>query len=42
MYGWSSNAGYGTATHMAALQEHGATPHHRKTFAPIRDLIKAA
>jgi ribonuclease HII len=42
MYGWSSNAGYGTATHMAALQEHGATPHHRKTFAPIRDLIQAA
>ena len=37
MYGWSKNAGYGTALHMNALQTHGATIHHRKSFAPVRD-----
>jgi ribonuclease HII len=37
-YGWEKNAGYGTAFHHAALKEYGITPHHRKSFAPIRDL----
>ncbi len=42
-YGWEANAGYGTATHMGALQSFGVTPHHRKTFAPVRDaLLKKA
>lgn len=36
MYGWSKNAGYGTALHLNALREHGITAHHRKSFAPIR------
>lgn len=31
-YGWERNAGYGTAEHRAALDEHGPTPHHRRTF----------
>ena len=35
MYGWSRNAGYGTALHLAALRDHGVTGHHRKTFAPV-------
>ena len=35
-YGWERNAGYGTAQHMAALQTLGATPHHRRSFAPVR------
>lgn len=35
-YGWDKNAGYGTAQHQAALKEYGITPHHRKSFAPIR------
>ncbi len=38
-YGWERNAGYGTADHMAALQRLGPTPHHRKSFAPVRALI---
>ncbi|MGE3770048.1 MAG: ribonuclease HII [Bdellovibrionales bacterium] len=38
-YGWASNAGYGSAGHMAALQEYGATPHHRASFAPVRDAL---
>ena len=31
-YGFSRNKGYGTAEHIAALKNHGATPIHRKTF----------
>ncbi|MBY0293155.1 MAG: ribonuclease HII [Alphaproteobacteria bacterium] len=37
-YGWERNAGYGTAEHHHALKIHGITPHHRKSFAPIRNL----
>lgn len=33
-YGWDSNAGYGTKVHMAGLESHGVTPHHRLSFAP--------
>ncbi len=40
-YGWAKNAGYGTAQHRAALVERGITPHHRRTFAPIREILKA-
>lgn len=40
-YGWSGNAGYGTKTHMEALQTHGATIHHRTSFAPVARAIKA-
>lgn len=35
-YGWSSNAGYGTASHLEAIKTHGICEHHRKSFAPIR------
>lgn len=38
-FGWSSNAGYGTPEHISALTSHGPTPHHRRSFAPIRDLL---
>jgi ribonuclease HII len=38
-YGWERNKGYGTAEHMAALQEHGATPLHRRSFAPVAQLL---
>lgn len=34
-YGFSTNAGYGTAKHLSALSELGITPLHRKTFKPI-------
>lgn len=37
-YGWERNAGYGTAQHLAALRLHGATPHHRRSFAPVAQL----
>lgn len=35
-YGWERNAGYGTKEHMDALQRLGVTPHHRRSFAPVR------
>lgn len=34
-YGFASHKGYGAAIHMAALKEHGATAHHRKSYAPV-------
>lgn len=41
-YGWSRNSGYPTAEHRAALKAHGITPHHRKSFHPVREVIEAA
>ena len=35
-YGFARNKGYGTAEHMAALQELGPCPIHRQSFAPVR------
>lgn len=40
-YGWERNAGYGTAEHRRALESLGVTPHHRRSFAPIRKLLEA-
>lgn len=34
-YGWVANCGYPTAAHRAALAAFGATPHHRRGFAPV-------
>ena len=31
-YCWDRNKGYGTPEHLAALREHGPTPHHRRSF----------
>ena len=38
-YGFASHKGYGTKTHMLALKEMGASPIHRQSFKPIRDLL---
>lgn len=38
-YGWDSNMGYGTAQHLAALREHGPSPLHRRSFAPVAQLV---
>lgn len=37
-YGWDRNKGYGSAEHLAALREHGPTPLHRRSFAPVAQL----
>lgn len=38
-YGWERNAGYGVPAHRDALHRVGPCVHHRRSFAPIRDLI---
>ncbi|MEG3163635.1 ribonuclease HII [Sphingomonas sp. PB2P19] len=35
MYNWHSNKGYGCPHHLKALREHGPTPLHRRSFAPV-------
>ena len=35
-YYWDKNYGYGTKQHLKAIKNLGVTPHHRKTFSPIR------
>lgn len=37
-YGWATNHGYGTAEHLEALNRLGPTPHHRRTWAPVRQV----
>jgi ribonuclease HII len=38
-YNWKSNKGYGTAEHYDGLRVHGVTVHHRRSFAPVRNLL---
>ena len=38
-YGWETNAGYGTAVHLEALQNIGVTPHHRRSFKPVHNIL---
>ena len=39
-FAWDSNAGYGTKAHQEGLKEAGVTPHHRRSFAPIRAILQ--
>ncbi|MGQ9367204.1 ribonuclease HII [Azospirillum sp. A39] len=41
-YGWERNAGYPTADHRAALLRLGPTPHHRRSFGPVKALLATA
>ena len=38
-YGWESNVGYSTAQHFDGIHRLGVTPHHRRSFAPVRIAI---
>ncbi|MBS0564266.1 MAG: ribonuclease HII [Proteobacteria bacterium] len=38
-YGWEKNAGYPTRDHLAALQTLGVTPHHRRSFRPVHNIL---
>lgn len=38
-YGWETNAGYGTKTHLEGLKRLGVTPHHRRSFKPIHNIL---
>ena len=39
-YGFEQHKGYGTLLHRRKLQELGVTPVHRRSFAPVRQLIQ--
>jgi ribonuclease HII len=38
-YAWEKNMGYPSAAHRKALRELGATPHHRRSFAPVHNIL---
>ncbi len=38
-YGWERNRGYATPEHRAALGRFGVTPHHRRSFAPVFEVL---
>lgn len=38
-YGFAEHKGYGTASHLAALERHGVTPLHRRSYAPVARLL---
>ncbi len=38
-YGWETNMGYGSKSHIAALQNLGVTPHHRRSFKPVHNML---
>lgn len=38
-YAFERNAGYGTKDHLGGLEKLGVTPIHRKSFAPVKELL---
>jgi len=40
-YGFDRHMGYPTAQHLKALGEHGVSPVHRRSFAPVARLLQA-
>jgi ribonuclease HII len=38
-YGFDRHMGYPTAAHLAAIERHGVTPHHRRSFGPVRRVL---
>ena len=38
-YGWETNRGYGTPQHFRGLEALGLTPLHRRSFAPVREIL---
>ncbi len=40
MYGFNQHMGYPTPMHFEALKQYGPCPEHRKTFAPVREVME--
>ncbi|MGR3606819.1 ribonuclease HII [Sulfitobacter sp.] len=38
-YGWETNMGYGSKSHIEALGKIGVTPHHRRLFKPVYNIL---
>ena len=41
-YNWNKNAGYPTPEHLRAIEKYGINEHYRKTFGPVKKVIKNA
>ena len=41
-YGWERNAGYPSKAHRQALLDFGVTPHHRRSFKPVHNILYQA
>lgn len=41
-YGFDRHMGYPTAVHLAALREHGVSPEHRRSYAPVARILQLA
>jgi ribonuclease HII len=41
-YGWETNMGYPSAAHRVALKSLGVTPYHRRSFAPVHNILYQA
>jgi ribonuclease HII len=41
-FGWLTNKGYGTPEHLFALSQFGPTTHHRRSFAPVHNILYGA
>ncbi len=39
MYDFAANMGYGTKQHIQALETYGASPYHRRSFAPVKNVV---
>jgi ribonuclease HII len=39
-YGFKNHKGYGTKEHLEALEKYGVTPIHRKTYEPVKSMLK--
>ncbi|MCL5257373.1 MAG: ribonuclease HII [Chloroflexi bacterium] len=39
-YGFDHNKGYGTTCHYQSILEHGPSRHHRRSFSPIKDMVR--
>lgn len=42
VYGFDRHAGYPTPEHLAALESHGPSPIHRKSFGPVKRILQKA
>ncbi len=38
-YGWETNMGYGSKRHIEGLRNLGVTPHHRRSFKPVHNML---
>ncbi|TCS67638.1 RNase HII [Primorskyibacter sedentarius] len=38
-YGWETNMGYPSKSHRLALENLGVTPHHRRSFKPVHNIL---